>query len=847
MGCYKASKNWIIRHLRQRAGIVLLSLFLAAGYSYAETKPAHQQPSLSPVEQLILENRLDEAIRQLEQTMADHPSSEGYRLLGLAYQKKSRQLSAESITAYEKAISWSEASVEARLNLGDIYFQQGRYEKAIEVLSPLADKPGVPPVALHKLALAYLNADQLNQSLNTWERLAQLQPEDEEVMFYQGLIKEKKERYEEAQEHYMSLISSKPKSTWAYKAQKQLEGIEAYGGAQTLAGVEDNEIRQIIEQAPGENEYPDAGAIILLNEIIYTIHKNHTMTTKIHRLIKILNERGKDFGEVKLDYDSSYQTVKVDFARTIKQDGRIVNVGKKSMRDLTPWAGFPLYSNAKVKVISMPEVVAGSIIEYTATIESAEMINQDDFQFTLGLRSYEPQLLQRIILDVPAEQPLKIHYVRLKDISPLIEHKAGRRVYTWEIKNIPEIITEPMMPPWADISPFIMVSSFENWEEIGTWFQKLSRDQFQTDDAIRQKIAQLISDAPTKEEKARRIFHFVATEIRYVGLEYGVSGYKPHQAVEIFKNKYGDCKDQSTLLVAMLREAGVSAQLALLSTSDNGQVETDIPMIQFDHCIAVAKLEQGLIWLDPTCDTCSFGEVPADDQKRQALVMFSEGARFQTTPLIDPARNKMLKQVKLNILADGSVQGTSKLITSGTYSISYRGFKYSKPIKRRHILQSLINDMYPGGKLLDYSITGLENMDQPVTISMQYSGPSYLKSAGDLRLFQLPGIGSSASSVSREERNYPLQFSTTSWTEVHTTIKLPPKYKVRYLPEEIKLELPYVSYWSRYESRDGEIHYFEQSIIKKIEIAVADYQQYKQYREKIARESDKQIILEEIK
>ncbi len=638
-----------------------------------------------------------------------------------------------------------------------------------------------------------------------------------------------------------------PDSKWAEDARQRLAALEAFGGVLTLAGIKDEEVRQIIKNSPGAEEHHNAGAIILLDEVRYTVHDNHTMTTRIHRLIKVLNERGKRFGEVKLDYDSSHQTVKVDLARTIKQDGAIVNVGKKSMRDLTPWSGFPLYSNAKVKVISMPEVMAGSFIEYIATIESSELLNEDDFQFGVGLQSYEPQILQRIILDVPESRQINIKYLRLKDISPKLEQKDGRRVYTWEVKDMPEIISEPLMPPWADISPFIMVSSFSDWAEISRWFQKLAKDQFQPDEAIKQKVAELTADAATPEEQARRIFNFVASEIRYVGLEYGVSGYKPHKATEIFKNKYGDCKDQATLLVSMLREVDVPAYLVLLSTRDNGRVEEDIPMLQFDHCIVAARLGDRLVWLDPTCDTCGLDDIPDGNQKRRTLVMFEDGARFITSPQVAPEKNKMLKQVELKIKADGSVNGSSKLITAGDYSVSYRGFKYTKPIKRKHMLQGLVNGMYPGGKLLDYSFTGLEEMDGPVTISLNYTGPSYLKTAGDLRLFQLPGIGSSARAVSREDRTYPIQFGSTSWTEVHTTIKIPPEYKVRYLPEEIKLELPAVSYWSYYEQRDGAIYYFKRNIIKKVEIPVADYQQYKEYREKIAQETDQQIILEEKK
>ncbi len=840
----KASKNYFIIFHRLISCGIAVCLFLVTGCTLIK-KPSQEQV-LAESEKLILADQIDKAIDKLEQSLSQSPNPELQCLLGLAYQAQSRRLAKKSIAAYQKAIDSHYNSTNARASLSEIYYQQGKYNKAVDILKPLIDKGNISTDLWHRLALSYYKAGKINESLAAWEKLNKLKPDNQEVKYYLGLLKEKKELYEEAQEYYRQAVTINPEDKLAGLAQKQLESIESPSGLVQLINIKDKEVSRLIKNAPGEDKYPEAGAVILLDEVIYSIRKNNTMSTRIHRLIKVLNDRGKSFGEVRLNYDSSHQSITVHMARTIKQDGTIINVGKKGMRDLTPWAGFPLYSNVKAKIISMPEVVAGSVIEYIATIESSELINGDDFQFAIGLQHHEPQILQRIVLDIPKERKPNIQYIRLKDTLPQITNTRGRRIYIWEIKDMPEMIPEPLMPPWTDISPFIMVSSFESWQEISVWFQKLAKDQFEIDDAIKQKVAELTAGVHTPEDKAAKIFQFVAAEIRYVGLEYGVSGYKPHKAAEIFKNKYGDCKDQAILLVSMLREAGIEAYLALISTRDNGRVQQEIPMLQFDHCIAVAKFNEKLVWLDATSETCGFYEMPDSIQQREALVMFPTGADFISTPLIRAENNKMIKEVGLKIKPDGSVIGNSKLITSGSYSLGYRGLKFTKPIRRKYMLQGIVNSMYPGGKLIDYSITGLLDNNQPVSINMSYSGPSYLKSAGDLKLFQLPGVGRGASLVSREKRIYPIQFGSTSWTETRVNIKLPAGYKVRYLPEEIKLELPYASYWSFYKEKDGNIEYFERNIIKDTNIGVSDYLIYKAYREQIAQESDKQIILETV-
>jgi hypothetical protein len=331
-----------------------------------------------------------------------------------------------------------------------------------------------------------------------------------------------------------------------------------------------------------------------------------------------------------------------------------------------------------------------------------------------------------------------------------------------------------------------------------------------------------------------------------VGLEYGISGYKPHAVSEIFKNKYGDCKDQSSLLVSMLREAGIKAYLVLINTQDSGRVVKEIPMLQFNHCIAAAEIEGELIWLDPTYETCTFGHIPSGNQDREALVFFEDGARFVRTPSLKAEENKITRNIQLDIQADGSVQGHSRMLTSGKYNLGYRQLKYVRPVKRKEMLQGIVNGAYPGGELLKYSFSGLEDLNKNIGINLDYRGPNYLKKAGKLRLFQLPGVGGSAAVVGKETRTYPIFFGSTSWSQTKVQIKIPSRYRVKYLPPEIKLDLPAVSYHAKYElADDNTILYQEDSLTKGQEIPVSAYQEYKQFREKIAKFGEESIVLEE--
>jgi transglutaminase-like putative cysteine protease len=129
-------------------------------------------------------------------------------------------------------------------------------------------------------------------------------------------------------------------------------------------------------------------------------------------------------------------------------------------------------------------------------------------------------------------------------LDPVIENTDDKKVFSWQMENIPEIIPEPDMPPTSRSNPIILISTFSSWDEIYKWWHDLYKDKINIDSDIQNKINELIKDKNSEEEKLRSIYNFCAQDIRYVAVEYGQAGYEPHDAKEIFKNKYGDCKDQ---------------------------------------------------------------------------------------------------------------------------------------------------------------------------------------------------------------------------------------------------------------------------------------------------------------
>jgi tetratricopeptide (TPR) repeat protein len=584
------------------------------------------------------------------------------------YAAQSEKFFEKAVSEYNLALEEPEADkFEINFLLGKLCYGHGRFKEAIQTLLPLYEKERENFALTKLLVFSYFKNGDYTDALAIFEK--NKDSEDEEFLYLYGRTCEKQNLFYQAIEVYQRIKEVEYRKL----AEERISYINAQTKVLTVEDITDPYIRDLIKTSPGQAEYPDAGAIVLLNEETFRILSDYTAIEELHILIKILNDRGKaKYGEVKLGYDSTYEKIEIEYARTIKPDGTIISVGAKHIRDISEYPEYPLYSNARLRIISMPELTEGAVIEYKAIKYINKLINGKEFCENYPIQGFEPYLNQRVNLIIPDGYNVNIEsynpgYVEYAlSFSPRIERVEDGTKYTWEFNNVPEIISEPSMSPYIEITPYLCISSLDDWQEVYNWWGSLVVDKVNIDKAIEEKTQELIKDKNTQEEKAKAIYHWVASKIRYVGVEYGEAGFEPHYATEIFKNKYGDCKDQSMLLISMLRYAGISAYPVLIGTKGSYLLDEEFPTLIFNHAICLAKVEEKLVFLDPTAETTSFGDLPGGDQDRKVFVFYEKEGKIQKTPLFAPEHNKAYISLSIDIHEDEMRQfrGQERLILS---------------------------------------------------------------------------------------------------------------------------------------------------------------------------------------
>jgi hypothetical protein len=405
------------------------------------------------------------------------------------------------------------------------------------------------------------------------------------------------------------------------------------------------------------------------------------------------------------------------------------------------------------------------------------------------------------------------------------------------------------MPSVEKLLPKLYISTVPTWDAVAQWYYDLAKDRMTADDSVKAMTKQLIDGKTTPEEKAKAIFYYVEEKTRYVAISLGKSAYQPHPAGGTLANKFGDCKDMTTLLVAMLREAGVTANPVLLNMGSKDKRSAELPSPgAFDHAICLAQIDGKDYWLDATAATCPWGTIPDADRGCEVLVVRDGGkGEWKTIPFGDANDNQSERTVKLTLSPDGSASGTVSITGNGDTDITMRAILRDLPeSKRRPYMENLAKTIGANPRVTNVTVSDYKDMSKPVTLTMDVTFPSWAKQSGDLLLFAARPDQTSASQsspFSEDGRKYNVTQDSSALGAATLELTLPKGYTLLSVPKDtnIKSEL------GRYEravKQDGD----KLSISVKGENYRADvppsrYDDVRKYYDAYLKAADEQVVL----
>ena len=593
----------------------------------------------------------------------------------------------------------------------------------------------------------------------------------------------------------------------------------------------DPEVSGLLRSDISPASYPEADIVRILHESTVEVQEDGNYQETVRWVFKILTEAGKARADRAIGFDSRTESLSLLYARTITPDGRVISLKDTVTQVVTPYSRYPNYSDYKIMKFSMPGAGVGALVDYKYVREAKPVI-EGHFNDTFFFQGYDPILLSRYEILVPEGKEMK-HLLRNplegRDQLPVTSVRNGKRSYLWEYKDVPQILSEEEMPPFVEVGFNIMVTTLSSWSEFRDWWWPQVKVKPEPDQVIVEKVADLTKGLTTTKEKGQALFDYVKREIRYVSVGLGKCGYVPERASEVIRNKYGDCKDKSTLLISMLRAAGIPAHYVLIPTTSMGNLVKDFSYpFQFNHCIVATNNGAGFQFLDPTGGSSSFGYLPAANQNR-GVIVFNEGMPvFAETPRESVDANRIFSKKRIDISADGSADIEIYSQFSGAEEALFRfTFGESNPALIKQLFEKVGWGSLRGARLLEYAYSDPMDYSEKFEFTASYSVDRFWERAGDI--FILPTVNDMGNCVAAdtERRTFPIVFESLEFSEEEVRFRIPEGYKVHFLPEKVEMVNPYFQYRSGYQKEGPEIVVQNEFVRNAAIIAPGDYAHYR--------------------
>ncbi len=515
------------------------------------------------------------------------------------------------------------------------------------------------------------------------------------------------------------------------------------------------------------------------------------LSSRFTQVVVVVNtvETARSWRRFSIQYSPSTQRVKVIHARVFHPDGTVENaVGRGIVPIAEPW--YRLYYDIEAEVIELPPLEPGDVVEYSYRVDDTANRNvySDYFGDLVFINDLHPKTLWHYSLIIPKSRHMEIREPLVRHLVHKSQTRGDTLVESFEATEVPVIPREADMPGTTAGTDYIHVSTYRSFEDLGNWYRGLVRNQMLPDGRITQKALELTRSATDDASRVAAIYGWVVTATRYVGLEFGIHGYKPYRASLVVSRGFGDCKDKASLLVTMLRVVGVDAQFALVRTRSLGKMDRSPASLSvFNHAIVfVPSLD---LWLDGTAEHHGTADFPFEDQGVTALRLSTDGVKLVTTPTLDAYGNTKNEIMTASLSPDGEAALQAETEVKGAYFAPGLRREFEAEHSRRERFERALVRVFPGASLTDLQFQSMADLESPVRYSFSAVVPHFGAVQNDLIKIPLDGGLDLADRYARTpRRTHDLIVGPSRTHSRKITVTIPKGHDIADLPQAVQLE-----------------------------------------------------------
>jgi hypothetical protein len=287
-------------------------------------------------------------------------------------------------------------------------------------------------------------------------------------------------------------------------------------------------------------------------------------------------------------------------------------------------------------------------------------------------------------------------------------------------------------------------------------------------------------------------------------VDFRQSGLIPQKATSVLNTKVGDCKDVSTLFVAMCKEAGIKdAGLVLVNTRDNGAKDLMLPSISFNHCIGRVTLDGQTCYVELTSEHLSFLSYGESLLNAFVLEIYDESQDTAVEGFYFNPNNRNKNEISRTTTV--SIEGRNMVVSLESKKTGFTGtsmkyaYKDLPEKERRESLLKILNEDHKNVTLKTLEFDDFDTLNDEFNYSYSFVIENHISKTAGLNIFQIPWADAITSTeiVSDEDRSYPIElwrFMRYDRAIQEMTIELPAGARLAERPKNVTLDTKFGTY-----------------------------------------------------
>ncbi|OFY85016.1 MAG: hypothetical protein A3F72_04520 [Bacteroidetes bacterium RIFCSPLOWO2_12_FULL_35_15] len=722
---------------------------------------------------------------------------------------------------------------EATTILANNYFKKGNVQKGFDIYLKRIENYPYATGYYEDVSDLYFSKQDYEISEQWTKKTLEICPFNGYYWNQLGKIYEAMNKTEEAKIAFAKCIYFSPTNYEAHKLLRKMENKK-----DLFEYFEENDIAALYNNSPKAAAFQEDNSIVLLNDMQRIVYPEGATEQKTDILIKIFNQAGIDsWKEYSIGYNDYTQRLIIEKAEVMKPDGNKVK------------------SEANGNQLVFTSLEIGDAIHITYRIEdyvygqlASHFTDRFNLNFNLPVGKAKYSLL------VPSKT--KFNYKVLNtDVQPKITSpEEGYQLYVFEKNDLVGLKSEPYMPPLDDVGMVVDVSSIPDWSVISNWYADLANTKAKSDFEIKEVVSDIFKDKPktlTELQKAKFIYEFIEKNVSYSNVSFLHGAFIPQKASRTLNTKLGDCKDVSTLFVAMCKEVGMVANLVLVNTRDNGDNNLPQPTVGFNHCIAHLIADKKEYFIELTDNKLSFSTISSFLNNTSILQIPTEtktvSGQLERLKTKNTVPNNIIRKSSISF-KNNDLSVNRNTIRTGVFAdgTRYDFAELGKEEQMKTMSQSIGSDFTTPIKLNELTFENLSDLKDTVTYKLNFTVSNALMEVAGMKIIKIPWSESYSSLdfLTLEKRKYNFNlwyFSSFELASEELSIEIPPGKLLVELPKSVLINNDLISYSLTYKMAGTKLLATRTLKFNKEIVTPEQYNNFKESFTKISEADSKQI------